>query len=101
MCLCHIIHSRVPYVHADSPVVICIYTFFVWPQMGEKQKMCLVRFLNNTVMVRVGGGWVTLAEFLDNNDPCKGETTSRTHTHAQSVRGFCTSRIAQSCTCLC
>ena len=40
--------------------------------MGEKQKMCLVRFLNNTVMVRVGGGWVTLAEFLENNDPCKG-----------------------------
>lgn len=41
--------------------------------MGEKQKMCLVRFLNNTVMVRVGGGWVTLAEFLENNDPCKGK----------------------------
>ena len=40
--------------------------------MGEKQKLCLVRFLNNTVMVRVGGGWVTLAAFLDQNDPCKG-----------------------------
>ena len=24
-------------------------------------------------MVRVGGGWTTLAEFLENNDPCRGK----------------------------
>ena len=41
-------------------------------QFGDKGKMCLVRFLNSTVMVRVGGGWVTLAEFLEGNDPCRG-----------------------------
>lgn len=40
-------------------------------RFGEKQKTCLVRFLNHTVMVRVGGGWVTLEEFVDQNDPCK------------------------------
>ncbi|CAD5120159.1 DgyrCDS8736 [Dimorphilus gyrociliatus] len=40
-------------------------------KFGEKQKICLVRFLNNTVMVRVGGGWVTLAEYLEQNDPCR------------------------------
>lgn len=26
-------------------------------------------------MVRVGGGWITLASFLDNNDPCRGAVT--------------------------
>ena len=49
--------------------------------MGEKQKLCLVRFLNNTVMVRVGGGWVTLSEFLENNDPCKGKRQLETNGH--------------------
>ena len=34
--------------------------------------MCLVRFLNSTVMVRVGGGWQRLDEFLETNDPCRG-----------------------------
>jgi len=34
----------------------------------------MVRFLNSTVMVRVGGGWITLASFLENNDPCRGQS---------------------------
>ncbi|XP_005100351.2 microtubule-actin cross-linking factor 1 [Aplysia californica] len=42
-------------------------------RFGEKQKTCLVRFLNHTVMVRVGGGWVTLEEFVEQNDPCKAK----------------------------
>ncbi|KAK3764301.1 hypothetical protein RRG08_008783 [Elysia crispata] len=42
-------------------------------RFGEKQKTCLVRFLNHTVMVRVGGGWVTLEEFLEQTDPCKAK----------------------------
>ncbi|XP_059145968.1 microtubule-actin cross-linking factor 1, isoforms 6/7-like isoform X2 [Physella acuta] len=42
-------------------------------RFGEKQKTCLVRFLNHTVMVRVGGGWVTLEEFVELNDPCKAK----------------------------
>ncbi|XP_070185712.1 microtubule-actin cross-linking factor 1, isoforms 6/7-like isoform X4 [Littorina saxatilis] len=40
-------------------------------RFGEKQKIVLVRLLNKTVMVRVGGGWVPLEEFVLNNDPCK------------------------------
>lgn len=27
-------------------------------------------------MVRVGGGWVALDEFLQKNDPCRGKFTS-------------------------
>lgn len=33
----------------------------------------LVRLLNKSVMVRVGGGWIPLEEFVQNNDPCKGK----------------------------
>jgi len=32
----------------------------------------LVRILKSTVMVRVGGGWMALEEFLQKNDPCRG-----------------------------
>lgn len=46
-------------------------------QFGEKAKLYLVRFLNSTVMVRVGGGWITLASFLESNDPCKGMSVIR------------------------
>jgi len=42
-------------------------------QFGESQKLRLVRILRSTVMVRVGGGWVALDEFLLKNDPCRGE----------------------------
>ena len=35
--------------------------------------MRLVRILRSTVMVRVGGGWVALDEFLVKNDPCRGK----------------------------
>ena len=42
-------------------------------QFGESQKLRLVRILRSTVMVRVGGGWVALDEFLVKNDPCRGE----------------------------
>lgn len=43
----------------------CKYRF------GEKSTIRLVRFLNSCVMVRVGGGWITLDEFLETNDPCR------------------------------
>ena len=41
-------------------------------RFGDNQKLRLIRFLRSTVMVRVGGGWETLSEFLEKNDPCKG-----------------------------
>ena len=44
----------------------------MWEQFGESQKLRLVRILRSTVMVRVGGGWVSLDEFLVKNDPCRG-----------------------------
>ncbi|CAH8659171.1 unnamed protein product [Schistosoma guineensis] len=40
-------------------------------RFGDSQKLCLVRILRSAVMVRVGGGWVTLDEFLVKNDPCR------------------------------
>ena len=46
-------------------------------QFGESQKLRLVRILRSTVMVRVGGGWVALDEFLVKNDPCRGKENSR------------------------
>ena len=41
-------------------------------RFGDTQKLRLVRILRSMVMVRVGGGWESLAEFLDKNDPCRG-----------------------------
>ena len=45
-------------------------------RFGESQKLRLVRILRSTVMVRVGGGWVSLDEFLVKNDPCRGTSGS-------------------------
>ncbi|VEN53634.1 unnamed protein product [Callosobruchus maculatus] len=42
-------------------------------RFGESQKLRLVRILRSTVMVRVGGGWVALDEFLLKNDPCRAD----------------------------
>ncbi|XP_072153527.1 dystonin isoform X7 [Bemisia tabaci] len=42
-------------------------------RFGDSQKLRLVRILRSTVMVRVGGGWVALDEFLIKNDPCRVE----------------------------
>ncbi|XP_054090017.1 dystonin isoform X15 [Zeugodacus cucurbitae] len=42
-------------------------------RFGDSQKLRLVRILRSTVMVRVGGGWVALDEFLQKNDPCRAD----------------------------
>lgn len=42
-------------------------------QFGDSQQLRLVRILRSTVMVRVGGGWMALDEFLVKNDPCRGK----------------------------
>lgn len=36
----------------------------------------MVRILRSTLMVRVGGGWTALDEFLVKNDPCRGKQQS-------------------------
>lgn len=46
---------------------------FLAPQFGDSQQLRLVRILRSTVMVRVGGGWMALDEFLVKNDPCRGK----------------------------
>ncbi|CAF4871227.1 unnamed protein product, partial [Rotaria socialis] len=38
-------------------------------RFGESQSLRLVRILRSTVMVRVGGGWTALDEFLVRHDP--------------------------------
>jgi hypothetical protein len=50
-------------------------------RFGDSQKLRLVRILRSTVMVRVGGGWCALDEFLVKNDPCRGKWHL---THVQS-----------------
>jgi len=42
-------------------------------RFGDSQKLRLVRILRSTVMVRVGGGWIALDEFLVKNDPCRAK----------------------------
>ena len=49
------------------------YSKFLDFQFGDSQKLRLVRILRSTVMVRVGGGWCALDEFLIKNDPCRGK----------------------------
>uniref|UniRef100_F6YYH0 Microtubule actin crosslinking factor 1 n=1 Tax=Ornithorhynchus anatinus TaxID=9258 RepID=F6YYH0_ORNAN len=51
------------------------YRFFLGNQFGDSQQLRLVRILRSTVMVRVGGGWMALDEFLVKNDPCRGKLT--------------------------
>ena len=57
-------------------IMCCAYVsstlFDLIIQVEERQNTQLVRFLRKTVMVRVGGGWVTLDEFLERNCSCRG-----------------------------
>ena len=41
-------------------------------KFGSCETLRLVRILRSTVMVRVGGGWMSIDEFLAKNDPCRG-----------------------------
>jgi len=51
--------------------------------------MRLVRILRSTVMVRVGGGWMALDEFLVKNDPCRGDSLSIYSASARLVTETC------------
>ena len=52
-------------------------------QFGDSQQLRLVRILRSTVMVRVGGGWMALDEFLVKNDPCRGKKPRSAHVTCQ------------------
>ena len=41
-------------------------------QFGDSQLKRMVRILRTNVMVRVGGGWEDLNQFLNKHDPCRG-----------------------------
>ncbi|XP_041439993.1 microtubule-actin cross-linking factor 1 isoform X4 [Xenopus laevis] len=67
------------------------YRFFLGNQFGDSQQLRLVRILRSTVMVRVGGGWMALDEFLVKNDPCRvhhpGNKLKRTDSIYSLARG--------------
>ncbi|KAH3698995.1 hypothetical protein DPMN_073941 [Dreissena polymorpha] len=52
-------------------------------RFGDSQKLRLVRILRSTVMVRVGGGWMALDEFLVKNDPCRAKGRTNTELREQ------------------
>lgn len=55
-------------------------------RFGDSQKLRLVRILRSTVMVRVGGGWETLDEFLQKNDPCRAAGRTNVELREQLTR---------------
>ncbi|KAK9502894.1 hypothetical protein O3M35_011581 [Rhynocoris fuscipes] len=46
-------------------------------RIGDTKVLIFVRLLRNHVMVRVGGGWDTLAHYLDKHDPCRCRTSHK------------------------
>ncbi|ELT98623.1 hypothetical protein CAPTEDRAFT_2210 [Capitella teleta] len=40
-------------------------------KIGENETLIFVRILRNHVMVRIGGGWDTLENYLNRHDPCR------------------------------
>ncbi|XP_026140571.1 microtubule-actin cross-linking factor 1, isoforms 1/2/3/5-like isoform X2 [Carassius auratus] len=59
-------------------------------RFGDSQQLRMVRVLRSTLMVRVGGGWTALDEFLVKNDPCrvKGRTNLKIKAKYLSPDGF-------------
>jgi len=45
-------------------------------QFGDKEKVWQLKLLNSLVYVRFGASVMPLDEFLANNDPCRGRSTS-------------------------
>ncbi|XP_053323911.1 microtubule-actin cross-linking factor 1, isoforms 6/7-like [Spea bombifrons] len=62
-------------------------------RFGESQQLRMVRILRSTLMVRVGGGWTALDEFLVKNDPCrvKGRTNLKINEKYLSPDAFSSS----------
>merc|ERR1719150_2579674 len=54
-------------------------------RFGDSQKLRLVRILRSTVMVRVGGGWCALDEFLVKNDPCRDHMSEDVRLEAERL----------------
>ena len=72
--------QRMSLISCQSPLVYMYvlnhpFCCLVPLQFGDSQKLRMVRILRSNVMVRVGGGWESLREFLMKNDPCRCEST--------------------------
>ncbi|XP_023671105.2 microtubule-actin cross-linking factor 1, isoforms 6/7 isoform X1 [Paramormyrops kingsleyae] len=67
-------------------------------RFGDSQQLRMVRILRSTLMVRVGGGWTALDEFLVKNDPCrvKGRTNLKIKEKYLTSSSFSTSRKGNS-----
>lgn len=67
-----LVQSEVDRCSCDTPFK-CVQVDECKYRFGDKQRLYLVRTsVNNTcIMVRVGGGFITLREFLDKHDPCR------------------------------
>ncbi|XP_063388880.1 GAS2-like protein pickled eggs [Cydia fagiglandana] len=55
-------------------------------RIGDTRLLIFVRILRSHVMVRVGGGWDTLAHYLDKHDPCRCRAQHRTSLSARLAR---------------
>ena len=47
-------------------------------KIGENRVLIFVRVMRNHVMVRVGGGWDTLENYIQKHDPCRSGGNSIT-----------------------
>ncbi|XP_011181716.2 GAS2-like protein pickled eggs [Zeugodacus cucurbitae] len=54
-------------------------------RIGDTKVLIFVRILRSHVMVRVGGGWDTLAHYLDKHDPCRCKAQHRSSVAARLV----------------
>ncbi|XP_036319675.1 GAS2-like protein pickled eggs [Rhagoletis pomonella] len=54
-------------------------------RIGDTKVLIFVRILRSHVMVRVGGGWDTLAHYLDKHDPCRCKVQHRASIAARLV----------------
>ncbi|XP_052751695.1 GAS2-like protein pickled eggs [Galleria mellonella] len=55
-------------------------------RIGDTKLLIFVRILRSHVMVRVGGGWDTLAHYLDKHDPCRCKAQHRSTLSARLAR---------------
>lgn len=55
-------------------------------RIGDTKILIFVRILRSHVMVRVGGGWDTLAHYLDKHDPCRCRSQHRSTLSARLAR---------------
>ena len=65
----------------SNPMSNCVLTLVTLLSEPRMFTVSTVQILRSHVMVRVGGGWDTLQNYLDKHDPCRcrrGRTTYQT-----------------------